>query len=168
MFRHLLYDAIFKKTRLGFKLCQREYSLYTFAQFRSHFEYLNTPLHSSAAILNILNRWSKSRATERQCPCKCIGKVDAQKQNSCRNVPFVMRKFLISVPVSVMIGKQGKNFTTAKIFKNVCKTLFVTVTILSPNFLLNNCCIKIMVDTCHIYMENVHMTKVIFLHHVCD
>ena len=46
-----------------------------------------------------------------------------------------------------MIGKQGKNFTTAKIFKKVCKTLCVTVTILSPNFLLNNCCIKIMVDT---------------------
>ena len=39
-----------------------------------------------------------------------------------------MRKFLISVPVSAMIGKQGKNFTTAKIFKKVCKTLFVTVT----------------------------------------
>ena len=57
-----------------------------------------------------------------------------QRQNSCRNVPFVMRKFLISVPVSAMIGKQGKNFTTAKIFKKVCKTLFVTVTILSPNF----------------------------------
>ena len=34
-----------------------------------------------------------------------------------------MRKFLISVPVSAMIGKQGKNFTTAKIFKKVCKTL---------------------------------------------
>ena len=51
-----------------------------------------------------------------------------------RNVPFVMRKFLISVPVSAMIGKQGKHFTTAKIFKKVCKTLFVTVTILSPNF----------------------------------
>ena len=47
-----------------------------------------------------------------------------------------MRKFLISVPVSAMIGKQGKNFTTAKIFKKVCKTLFVTVTILSPNFCL--------------------------------
>ena len=41
-----------------------------------------------------------------------------------------------SLPVSAMIGKQGKNFTTAKIFKKVCKTLFVTVTILSPNFLL--------------------------------
>ena len=62
-----------------------------------------------------------------------------------------------------MIGKQGKHFTTAKILKKVCKTLFVTVTILSPNFLLNNCCIKIMVD-----MGNVHMTKVIFLHHFCD
>ena len=46
-----------------------------------------------------------------------------------------------------MIGKQGKHFTTATFFKKVCKTLFVTVTILSPNFLLNNCCIKIMVDT---------------------
>ena len=46
-----------------------------------------------------------------------------------------------------MIGKQGKHFTTANIFKKVCKTLFVTVTILSPNVLLNNCCIKIMVDT---------------------
>ena len=34
-------------------------------------------------------------------------------------------------------------------------------------FLLYNCCIKIMVDTCKI-MENVHMTKVIFLHHFCD
>ena len=61
-------------------------------------------------------------------------KVDAQRQNSCRNVPFVMRKFLISVPVSAMIGKQGKNFTRTKIFKKMCKTLFVTVTILSPNF----------------------------------
>ena len=80
-----------------------------------------------------------------------------------------MRKFLISVPVglSAMIGKQGKHFTTAKIFKKVCKTLFVTVTISSPNFLLNNCCIKIMVDTCTI-KENLHMTKVIFLHHFCD
>ena len=29
-----------------------------------------------------------------------------------------------------------KNVRTAKIFKKVCKTLFVTVTILSPNFLL--------------------------------
>ena len=47
-----------------------------------------------------------------------------------------MRKFLISVPVSAMIGKQGTHFTTAKIFKKVCKTLFVTVTILSPNFCL--------------------------------
>ena len=36
-----------------------------------------------------------------------------------------------------MIGKQGKHFTTAKIFKKVCKTLFVTVTILSPNFCLH-------------------------------
>ena len=35
-----------------------------------------------------------------------------------------------------MIVKQGKHFTTAKIFKKVCKTLFETVTILSPNFLL--------------------------------
>ena len=61
---------------------------------------------------------------------------------------------------------QGKNFTTAKIVKKVCKTLFVTVTIIAQ-FLLNNCCIKIMVDTCKI-MENVHMTKVIFLHHFCD
>ena len=50
------------------------------------------------------------------------------RQNSCRNVPFVMRKFLISVPVSAMIGEQGKTFTTAKIFKKVCKMLFVTVT----------------------------------------
>ena len=49
-----------------------------------------------------------------------------------------MRKCLIVLPVSAMIGKQGKNFTTAKIFKKVCKTLFVTITILSPNFLLNN------------------------------
>ena len=47
-----------------------------------------------------------------------------------------MREFLIIVPVSAMLGKQGKNFTTAKIVKKVCKTLFVTVTILSPNFCL--------------------------------
>ena len=81
--------------------------------------------------------------------------------------PSLCESFLISVPVSAMIGKQGKHFTTAKIFKKVCKTLFVTVTILSPNFLLNNCCIKIMVGNVTI-MENVHMTKVIFLHHFCD
>ena len=66
-----------------------------------------------------------------------------------------------------MIGKQGKHFTTAKIFKMVCKTLFATVTILSPNILLNNCCLKIMVDTCKI-KENVHMANVIFLHDFCD
>ena len=47
-----------------------------------------------------------------------------------------MRKLLISVPVSAMIGKQGTNFTKANSFKKVCKTLFVTVTILSPNY----CC----------------------------
>ena len=63
-----------------------------------------------------------------------------------------------------MIGKQGNTFTTAKIFKKVCKKLFVTVTILSSNFQNR---IKIMVDTCKI-MENVYMTKVIFLHHFCD
>ena len=39
-----------------------------------------------------------------------------------------------SFTVSAMIVKQGKNFTTAKIFKKVRKKLFVTVTILSPNF----------------------------------
>ena len=78
-----------------------------------------------------------------------------------------MRKFLISVPVSAMIGKQGKNFTKAKIFKKVCKTLFVNSNYIIAQFLLYNCCIKIMVDTCKI-MENVHMTKVIFLHDFCD
>ena len=78
-----------------------------------------------------------------------------------------MRKFLISVPVSAMIGKQGKHFTTAKIFKKVCKTLFVNSNYIIAQFLLYNCWIKIMVDTCKI-MENVHMTKVIFLHDFCD
>ena len=53
-----------------------------------------------------------------------------------------MRKFLISLPVSGMIGKQGKNVTAAKIFKKVCKTLFVTVTILSPNVLLKTVATK--------------------------
>ena len=78
-----------------------------------------------------------------------------------------VRKLSLSLPVSAMNEKQGKKFTTAKIFKKVRKMLFVTVTILSPNVLRNNCCIKIMVDTYKI-MENVHMTKVIFLHHFCD
>ena len=54
-----------------------------------------------------------------------------------------------------MIVKQGKSFTTAKIVKKVCKTLFVTVTILSLNFLLNDCCFKIIVDTRKI-TENFH------------
>ena len=31
----------------------------------------------------------------------------------------------IRLPVSAMIMKQGNNFTTAKIVKKVCKTLFV-------------------------------------------
>ena len=61
-------------------------------------------------------------------------KVGAQRQKSCRNVTFVMRKFYLSLPVSAMIVKQGNNFTTAKIFKKVRATLFVTVTIVSPNF----------------------------------
>ena len=77
-----------------------------------------------------------------------------------------MRKFSVSLPVSAMIVKQGKNFTTAKIVKKVCKTLFVTVSILSPNLLLNDCCFKIIVDTRKI-TENFHMTKVTFLHHFC-
>ena len=37
----------------------------------------------------------------------------------------------LSLPVSAMLMKHGKNFTTAKIFKQVCKTLFVTVIILA-------------------------------------
>ena len=77
-----------------------------------------------------------------------------------------MRKFSVSLPVSAMIVKQSKNFTTAKILKKVCKKLFVTVTILSPNLLLNDCCFKIIVDTRKI-TENFHMTKVTFLHHFC-
>ena len=71
-----------------------------------------------------------------------------------------------SLPVSAMIVKQGKNFTTAKIFKKVCKTLFVSVTILSPNFLLNDRCFKSIVDTRKI-TENFHMTKVTFLQYFC-
>ena len=62
--------------------------------------------------------------------------------------------------------KQGKHFTTAKIFKKVRKTLFVTVTLLSPNFQLNDSCFKIIVDTRTI-TENCHMAKVTFLHHIC-
>ena len=77
-----------------------------------------------------------------------------------------MQKFSLSLPVSAIIVKQGKNFTTAKIVKKVCKTLFVTVTILSPNLLLNDCSFKIIVDTRKI-TENFHMTKVTFLHHFC-
>ena len=50
--------------------------------------------------------------------------------------------------------------------KKMCKTLFVTVNILSPNLLLNDCCFKIIVDT-HKITENFHMTKVTFLHHFC-
>ena len=50
--------------------------------------------------------------------------------------PSLCESFFISVPVSAMLGKQGKHFATAKIVKKVCKTLFVTVTILSPNFCL--------------------------------
>ena len=58
-----------------------------------------------------------------------------------------MRKFSVSLPVSAMIVRQGKNFTTAKIVKKVCKTLFVAVTILSINFFLNDCYFKNIVDT---------------------
>ena len=55
-----------------------------------------------------------------------------------------------------MIVKQGENFTTAKIFKRVCKTLFVTVTvILSPNLLLNDRCFKIIVD----YIRKINYGK---------
>ena len=87
--------------------------------------------------------------------------VDVQRQKSCRNV---MRKFSVSLLVLAMIVKQGKNFTTAKIFKKVCKTLFVTL--LSPNLLLNDFCFKIIVDTRKI-TENFHKAKVTFLHHFC-
>ena len=80
------------------------------------------------------------------------------------HVAFVMRKFSVSLPVSAMIVKQGNNFTTPKMFKKVCKTLFVTVTIVSPNLLLNDCCFKIIVDTRKI-TDNFHMTKVTFLIH---
>ena len=77
-----------------------------------------------------------------------------------------MRKFSVSLPVSAMIVKPGTNFTTAKIFKKVCKTLFITVTILSPSLLLNDCCFKIIVDTRKI-TENFHTSKVTVLHHFC-
>ena len=48
----------------------------------------------------------------------------------------------------------------------MAKTLFVAVTILSPNVLLNDSCFKIMVHTRKI-TENLHMTNVTFLHHFC-
>ena len=67
-----------------------------------------------------------------------------------------MRKFSLSLPVLAMIVKQGKHFTTAKIFKKVCKTLFLTVTILSPNCLLNDRCFKIIVDTRTITEKRSH------------
>ena len=51
---------------------------------------------------------------------------------------------------STMIVKQGKKLTTAKMF---VKMLFVTVTILSPNLLLNDCCFKIIVDTLHVKLR---------------
>ena len=122
---------------------------YTFAQFRSHFEYLN--------LVEQLKAHAHFNVKE---------KVDAQRQKSCRNITFVMRKCSVSLSVSAMIVKQGKHFTTAKIINNVCKTLFVTVTILSPNLLLNDFCFKIIVET-HKITEIVHMTKVTFLHHFC-
>ena len=49
-----------------------------------------------------------------------------------------------------MIGKQGKNFTTAKIFKKVCKMLFVNSNYIIAQFSAYNCCIKIMVDRLHV------------------
>ena len=63
--------------------------------------------------------------------------------------------------VSAMIEKQDNNFTTSNIFKKVGKTLFVTVTILSPNLLLNDCCFKINVDTRKI-TDNFHMTNMFY------
>ena len=76
-----------------------------------------------------------------------------------------MRKFSVTLPVSAMIVKQGKHFTTAKIVKKVFKTVSITVTILSPNLLLNDYCFKIIVDTRNI-TENFHTTKVTFVHHL--
>ena len=76
-----------------------------------------------------------------------------------------MRKFSISLPVSPMIVKQGKKLGT---FSKMCvKTLLVTVTILSPNLLLNDSCFKIIVDT-RKRTENFHMTKVTFLPLIVD
>ena len=75
-----------------------------------------------------------------------------------------LAKVFLTFTVSAMIERQGKKFTTAKIFKKVCKTLFVTI--LSPNFLLNDRCFKIIVDTRN-NTDNFHMTKVTFLHHFC-
>ena len=56
----------------------------------------NTPLHSSAAILNILRK--------AHVHVNVVEKVDAQRQKSCRNATFVMRKFSVSLPVSAMIA----------------------------------------------------------------
>ena len=94
-------------------------------------------------------------------------KIDAQRQKACRNVTFVTRTFSASLPVSAMIEKQGKHFTTANILKTVCKTFFVTVTILSPNLFLSDFWFKIIADTRNI-METFHMTKVTFLHQFCS
>ena len=62
-----------------------------------------------------------------------------------------MRKFSVSLPVSAMIVN---NFTTAKIVKKVCKTLFVTVTILSPNLFLNDFCFDVKTSSTLPYMAN--------------
>ena len=63
-----------------------------------------------------------------------------------------------------MIVKQGKHFLTAKIVKKVRTTLFVTVTILSPNFVLNDFASKSLLT--RKITENFHMAKVTFLHHL--
>ena len=79
-----------------------------------------------------------------------------------------MRKFSVSLPVSAMNydWEAKQKLHNGENRQKMCKTLFVTVTILSPNFLLYDCCFKIIVDTPKI-TENFHMTKVTFLHHFC-
>ena len=64
------------------------------------------------------------------------------------------------------LWSKGKNSQLRKSSKMCGKTLFVTVTLLSPNVLLNDSCFKIIVYTRNI-TENFHMAKVTFLHHSC-
>ena len=93
-------------------------------------------------------------------------KLTLSGRNRVGILPSIAKVFHKFICITNDCEAMENNSQLRKSLQMCVKTLFVTVTTLTPNLLLNDCCFKIIVDTRKI-TESFHMTKVAFLHHFC-